>query len=339
MVVDILLFLLGVAIACLTLRDVFDTVIVPGQSRASLRVTPRLLSGLLPLWKHVRGKERGLSGTFAPVVLVSSFVIWMSLLAVGFGFMCYAVRHDFDPSLESIPEALYIAGSSLVTIGLSEETALGISRWIILGAGFCGLAVMTMAVTYLLQVQNSIQKRDIGIIKLNTAAGDPPSAIALLERFAAIDDQHELPEALIEGRNWCATVRQSHAAHPPLIYFQSISAGAGWPAALGALLDLGLLVEHGLATQEVHGPAVLLRDEGTRLAKQLAELAGLKPKPVTNKEAQLHEALTRLRGCGYKLRDKPDFELMEKQRREYHACVKAMADHLGKPTAVLIPKR
>ena len=50
-------------------------------------------------------------------------------------------------------------------------------------AGFCGLAVMTMAVTYLLEVQGSVSQRDIGIIKLNTigrrtaVGADPPPAI------------------------------------------------------------------------------------------------------------------------------------------------------------------
>ena len=38
MALDILLFLLGLVLARLTLRDVFDTVVVPGGSRASLRV-------------------------------------------------------------------------------------------------------------------------------------------------------------------------------------------------------------------------------------------------------------------------------------------------------------
>ena len=55
---DILLFLAGLALAGLTLRDVFDTVVVPGGSRASLRVTHRLRLALLPLWKALRGRKR-----------------------------------------------------------------------------------------------------------------------------------------------------------------------------------------------------------------------------------------------------------------------------------------
>jgi hypothetical protein len=332
---DLLLSLAGAVLAWMTLRDVFDTVVVPGGSRASLHIARRLVFVLLPLWKWSRGRRRGLSDSFAPLVLVSSFVIWMGLLALAFGLMAYGVRARFDPPLESLPEAIYVAGSSLVTVGLSEETALGIARWIILGAGFCGLAVMTMAVTYLLEVQSSIARRDTAIIKLNTSAGDPPSALTLLERFAAIRNQAALHEVLSEGRNWCATVRQSHASHPSLIYFQSIGAGGGWPAALGALLDLALIAEHAIDDDSLYGPATLLREEGVRMATELAELIGLHSAPVAEGRAELEAAVARLAG-GYRLRAQPDFALMARQRADLQGCVQALADHLGKPATALV---
>src|SRR5205085_6228882 len=149
----------------------------------------------------------------APLVLVSSFVIWMSLLALAFGLMVYAARAHFHPALRTFGDSVYLAGSALATVGLSPHLPIGPGRWIILGAGFCGLAVMTMAVTYLLEVQSSIARRDTGIIKLNTSAGEPPSAVTLLERFAALKLKPDVRGILEESRNWCATVRQSHSAH------------------------------------------------------------------------------------------------------------------------------
>ena len=336
MVLDLLLFLGGVALAWLTLRDVFETVVVPGGSRASLKVAQRLGAVLLPIWKLVRGRRRGVSGTFAPVVLVGTFVVWISLLDLAFGLMAYAAAGRFDPPLRSFFDAAYMVGSSIVTIGMSEENALGIGRWIILAAGFCGLAVMTMAVTYLLQVQTSISQRDTGIIKLNTSAGDPPSALTLLERFAAIHNRDELRGVLIEGRNWCATVRQSHSAHPTLIYFQSIGVGAGWPAALGAILDVALVAEHLIEDDSLFGPAVLLRDEGLRMARDLSFTTGVDPKEVTTSEAEFKQVANRLVTSGYAVRAKADLSAMGNQRSQYLAYVDAIADHLGKPRAVLI---
>lgn len=291
---------------------------------------------LLPLWKAARGKRHGLSSVFAPLVLVLCFIIWIALLALGFGLMAYAARSHFVPPLRSIPDAIYMVGSSIVTIGVSEEDALGLGRWIVLAAGFCGLGVMTMAVTYLLEVQTSVSKRDIGIIKLNTSAGEPPSAVTLLQRFAAIGNQDEIVHVLRDGRDWCATVRQSHSNHPSLIYFQSVGTGAGWPAALGALLDAALLSERCLADDSLRGAAVLLRDEGTRMARELAGVIGLAPAEVAPDEAGLRQAIERLEGAGYPLREAPDVAAIAGQRAEYLSCVDALARHLGKPAAVLV---
>jgi len=334
--INLLLFAMGAIVAGMTLLDVFETVVVPGGSRASLRVARRLVSVLLPLWKALRGKRRGLSGTFAPFVLVLCFMIWMALLAFGFGLMAYSARADFQPPLRSFFDGFYIVGSSLVTVGLAESNPFGLARWVVLAAGFCGLAVMTMAVTYLLEVQSSVAKRDIGIIKLNTSAGEPPSAVTLLQRFATLSHRGELGEVLREGRDWCATVRQSHSNHPSLIYFQSVGTGAGWPAALGALLDTALLSEQVIDDDLLRGPAVLLREEGTRMARELAGVIALRPVTVEPNEAELRQAAERLASAGYPVRQGADYRAIADQRVQYRSCVDALAEHLGKPSVVLV---
>jgi hypothetical protein len=332
---DIFLFLVGIVLAAMTLLDVFETVVVPGGSRASLKVAKRLVWLLLPIWKTVRGKRHGLSGAFAPLVLVLSFIVWMAFLAFGFGLMAYAARGDFEPPLRSIFDGIYIVGSSLVTVGLSQSNPTGLARWVVLAAGFCGLAVMTMAVTYLLEVQSSVSKRDIGIIKLNTSAGEPPSAVTLLQRFGSIGNRDEIIHVLREGRDWCATVRQSHSNHPSLIYFQSVGTGSGWPAALGALLDLALLSEYCLDDGSLRGAAILLRDEGTRMARELAQVISLDPCEVSSDEPELRQATEQLRSSGYDIRT-CDFVVLSQQRVQYRSCVEALASHLGKPAAVLV---
>lgn len=333
---DLILILPGILLAWLTLRDVFDTVVVPGGSRASLQVTQRIGRLLLMLYKLARGKRRGLSAAFAPLVLVSSFVIWMALLAIAFGLTAYGARAHFSPPIRSLGDAIYEAGSALLTIGLSPHYPGGAGRWIILAGGFCGLAVMTMAVTYLLEVQASISRRDTGIIKLNTVAGDPPSALTLLERFAAIRNQAALRADLEEARNWCATVRQSHTAHPSLVYFRSVSTGAGWPAALGALLDLALIAEHLIDDDDLYGPAILLREEGTRMARELALIARLTPQETKVDETELQQLATRLATSGYPVRSGYNLAAIASQRAQHMGCVDAIAEHLGRASTILV---
>jgi hypothetical protein len=334
---DIIFAVLGLAIAGLTLSDVFKTVVEPGGSDAFLRVTRRLTFALLPVWKRTIGRREGVSGMFAPLVLVASFVIWVLLLILGFGLVAYGARAGFDPPLKGFWDAFFFVGSSIVTIGLSETSATGAARWVVLGAGFCGLAVITLAVTYLLLMQNSVAQRDTGILKLNTSAGEPPSALALFEHLAQLKSMDELPETFRRARDWCAAVRQSHASHPSLIYFQSIGAGVGWPAALGAMLDLGLFAEDWIDDDRLLGPGALLAAEARGMAQSLTSMVGLDLKPLETSETILREVQGRLSRAGYPLRAELDLALFAAKRSHAHAPIAAMADHLGKPTTLLLP--
>jgi hypothetical protein len=109
---------LGVAVVFLALRDVFDTVVVPGESRGALRVARRLLLVMLPVWKWRRRGKTGISTSFAPSVLMGSFVVWMLLLLFGFGLIAHALGNWFSPPAD-FEQALFIVGSALCTVGLS----------------------------------------------------------------------------------------------------------------------------------------------------------------------------------------------------------------------------
>jgi hypothetical protein len=69
-------------------------------------------------------------------------------------------------------------------------------------------------------------------------------------------------------------VLQSHASHPSLIYFRSIGTDAGWPAALGAIMDLALMFELLIDDPSSRAPAVLISHEGPRLVQEIAGLIG-----------------------------------------------------------------
>ena len=66
-------------------------------------------------------------------------------------------------------------------------------------------------------------------------------------------------------------------------------------------------------------------------------IIALKPKDnVVQDEGELREAADRIARSGYPVRDEPDFALMAQRRAEYMSCVDALAEHLGKPSAVLV---
>ncbi len=339
MILRALELLAGLACAVLTLRDVFETAVVPGQGHGALKIARRVTFATLPIWRQRKSSGGGISTSFAPFVLVASFVLWMLLLTVGFGLMAHALADSFKPALPSLPQALYVAGSGLVTVGLSETDAMGGARWVVMGAGFCGMAVMTLAVTYLLEVQASIADRDAGIFKLKTSAGEPPSAIVLLERYAELGSSDDLGQILRDGREWCARVLQSHASHPSLIYFRSTGTGSGWPAALGALLDLTAIVEFLLEAPAWRGPAALLRQEGVQLAQTLNHVVGLSPQSRTPSAEEIDALRARLAKAGYALAPEPRPDAFATERDRHAGCVAAAAGHLGTAEAPLLPDR
>jgi hypothetical protein len=336
MIGRIIEIVLGIVLVVLALRDVFDTVVVPGESRGALRVAPRLLLVMLPVWKWRRRGKTGISTSFAPSVLMGSFVVWMLLLLVGFGLVAHALGNWFSPPAD-FEQALFIVGSALCTVGLSGIEAHGPARWVLIASGLCGLAVLTMAVTYLLEVQEGISHRDSGILKITTTAGEPPSALGLLERYADIDAPEEVRRLLRDGRDWCASVLQSHASHPSLIYFRSVGTGAGWPATLGAIMDLALVFELLMDDRAGRGSAVLLRLEGLRLVDEINGLVGLAPGTSETTAADVLKLCARLSAAGYGLRSPVDTAEFTYRRREHAKRIQAIAAHLGTPVAPLLP--
>jgi hypothetical protein len=329
-------FIAGLLVAGVTLRDVFYTVVVPGSARGLLRISRRLVHAALPVWKRVM--HRGVGLNFAPLMLVSSFAIWMLLLLFGFGLMAHSLRDYFDPELENFGHALYVAGGALSTTGFGTTEPHGIARAVSVAAGLCGLSVMTLAVTYLLEVQTNISQRDAGVLKITTTSGQPPSALVLLERYAALGCRDELADVLRGGRDWCATVLQSHASHPWLVYFRSVGTGTGWPAALGALMDLALIAEQVIDEPALRGPAVLAREEGWRLSRNLAQLvdATTTSAPTSHEEAE--RVFGRLVAAGYRLRADRDVAQFVAARDKEVSCIQALAHHLGGPEAPLLPQ-
>ena len=72
------------------------------------------------------------------------------------------------------------------------------------------------------------------------------------------------------------------------------------------------------------------------MAKELALIARLKPKALDESPVELEQVAQRIATSGYPLRSNPNFVAISKQRADYVSCVQAIAEHLGRPNAILI---
>lgn len=292
----------GVVITGLTLADIFATILVPGQVDGRLRVGEHVRTLTMPLARlsarGARAPGRRPSNSFAPFVFVLIFGAWMLLLLAGYALLFHALREDFHPVL-SIGDAIYVTGSSLLTLGVSEVNAVGGARWLILAAGLSGFAVITGTISFILQVQSALHQREVRVLTLGSLAGTPPSGIALLEAVAQLKVASELHDFFRTWRDWAAAVLHSHLSSPVLIFFHSVDRQSDWLASLEAVLDAATLMMV-LTDHEAKGAATLMHRGGSRTAARLCDLLKVAQRPVDPLDQPAIQALAdRLAACGY----------------------------------------
>src|SRR5437868_4698250 len=123
---EIVVAIVGVAIAASVVIDIFQTVILPrpiigsriGLSRALVATTWRAWRWYC-LHLPPSPRERRLA-LYAPVVLVLMLVFWIVGLMLGYGLILFAIRDQMRPAIEDAWSAIYFAGTTLLTIGFGD---------------------------------------------------------------------------------------------------------------------------------------------------------------------------------------------------------------------------
>ncbi|WP_237477175.1 hypothetical protein [Lichenibacterium dinghuense] len=336
--------LVGLAVTALALADIFCTILIPGPVKGPFRIAIRLRDLGLPLWRGLSrlragGRRQRLSNVFAPLVFFLAFGTWSVLLLLGFALMFHAAAASFRPALDGFDQALYVAGSSLLTLGVSEVDAKGGARWLILWAALSGFGMITATFTYILQIQNSLHQRESGVLTLAGLAGKPPSGIGLLESFAALGLRDDLPDFFKDWRDLSAAVLHSHMSFPVLVYFHSVDAESDWLSALHAVLDAATIVME-LTEEMSTGKAALLHRAGSRTVSHLCALfdLGLDAADAPADE-DVAAVIERLLAAGYRAKrlTGPETARFLKLRGDYSGRLDALAAHLGAERTRLIP--
>ena len=253
--------------------------------------------------------------------------------------MFHAAAASFRPALDDFGDALYVAGSSLLTLGVSEVDARSHARWLVLWAALSGFGMITAAFAYILQVQNSLHQRESGVLMLTGLAGKPPSGIGLLESFAALQLRDDLPGFFKDWRDLSAAILHSHVSFPVLVYFHSVDAESDWLSALHAVLDAATIVME-LTEEGSTGRAALLHRAGSRTVSHLCALFDLGPEDAEAPGPDDVAAVAdRLSAAGYRAKrlTGPEVARFLKLRSDYSGRLDALAGHLGAERTRLLP--
>src|SRR6476469_131522 len=336
---EFLAFGLGLFLLALTFWDLFQTIVVPRPTPGWFRIGRYLIRGSWYVLRGIRDGRPGRSydrvlGLFAPAATVALLVAWLVALIVGYGLILYALRDEIQPVPTNLGTTVYFAATSVLTLGFGDIVAVGgPARVVITIAAISGLGTVALVVTFLFSLYGSYQRREIRVVTLQSAAGAPPSAVALLETYALLDLRGRLPQLFRDWEGWAAEVLDSHVAYPLLGFFRSSHDNLSWISALGTVLDASSLVPT-TVTDVPRGEAKLFKRMGTHLVEDIFNLGFRAGQSVGLASAAFDAACDRLAEAGYTLvpRDQA-WAHFEAARETYSTRLEAMASFWAAPAA------
>jgi hypothetical protein len=274
----------GALVMLFVLADVFLTVL---YARLGPHGAARLGAGVVALLagRAVRaalqavpltGKQRGgLLSFCGPVTLVLLLTCWAWALTLGAALVVHPhlgtglqIQNADTPT--GFIAAIYAAGTSLAITGSSEfDPMTDAMRMLYLTNSLIGTTVVTLSVTYLLQVYTSLLRRNTLSLDLDLYSSETGDAAELIAALAPQADWNIATNNLSALGQTLTALEESHHFYPVLFYFRPARPQQSIARCLLVLLDLVTLLRTTLAPHEaarVGGSAPIVQlDRGARM--------------------------------------------------------------------------
>ncbi len=332
--------LLGSILVFLVFYDVFHSIIVPRVSPYQFRIAPyvgRKLLFPIYVWVASRNSFRkwrdDLLGLYAPLFFAILILLWLVTLILGFALLFYGFREDFRPPIASFNEAIYFAGSSVLTLGFGDIVAFGTRvRFLVLIAAVSGLSYMALSISYLFTLQSLVQQREQVVNTVVSRAGTPASGIVLLLRYKELGLMSTMGTSFISWESWVASILESHRAYPLLLYFRSTNQTESWISVMGAMLDAASLLLTTIKDVSV-GEAELFYWLACSTAQALCKAFRIETTDhVRLDKEQFQHGLEILKAGGFEIRDESlSWKLFQIRRKAYMGYLSALADEFSSP--------
>jgi hypothetical protein len=248
----------GAAVTVVVLLDVFLTILYARAGAELLSpVVARTIWRLFRLVSRPFGRHRGRVLSFCgPVILVALIVVWAAGLALGAGLIMHphlggGIRASQGPTPTDFMSALYAGASSLSFVGSGDFTPQSAPfRALYMLNSLIGTAVMSLVLTYVMQIYNALRSRNalgLAIQTFSNDTGDAAELIAGLGPQGQFNSGYNNLSSL--ALNACE-VKESHHFYPLLFYFRftepyySVSKGST------VLLDTVSLMKGGISDDE-----------------------------------------------------------------------------------------
>lgn len=229
----------GAAVVVVVLASAVRTVVVPRAQQVRLAravfVAVRRVFELRARPTRTYEERDRVMALFAPVALLVLPAVWV--VAVGAGFTLV----QWGLGVDGLRDALVVSGSSLTTLGSAPPPDL----WTAMASyveAVLGLGLIALVISYLPSIYAAFQRRELAVAMLETRAGEPPSALELIERHHALGRMDALEDLWEQWELWFADLQETHTSQASLPFFRSPAPGRSWITAAGAVLDAASLM-------------------------------------------------------------------------------------------------
>jgi hypothetical protein len=218
----------GVFLVAFALLDVFLTVL---YARIGAGLISRMVARVTwEVWRCASRPfqaQRGVILSFCgPAILVLLVAAWTVTLTCGAGLIVHhalgtGVRETMGETRTDLVTAIYAGGSSIALVGSNDFAPQTLAfRLLYLFNSLVGISVISLTLTYLMQVYSALHARNTLGMKLHLLAADTSDAAALLAGLAPRGDFGHGYPTLAEIAGAITDVAESHHFYPVLFYFR-----------------------------------------------------------------------------------------------------------------------
>ncbi|WP_435746437.1 ion channel [Nocardioides sp. SYSU DS0663] len=242
---DVVLLVAGALLLVAVLGDALVTTLATSAGAGPL--TSLVLGGLWRGMLKLHRQDQGSSFLTAagPIVLICTVLTWVGILWAGWTLVFLGSDAIVDASSKrpaDVADVVYYAGFTVFTLGTGDFVATTpVWRIATAVASFCGLFLVTLAITYLLSVLSAVVARRALAVQIHGLGSSPAGIVAqgwTGEGFGSMFQQQ-----LVSLGASVAVSAEQHLAYPVLHYFHSSSRQLAAPVAI-AHLDDALTILH-----------------------------------------------------------------------------------------------
>ena len=228
--------IVGVILVLAVMVDVFLTVL---YARVGTRGLARFGTGVIServatcvwrafRWAGTRGKRPNddLLSFAAPVIVVLFLAVWAGMLTLGSAMLLHPalgtdIRATTGPTSTDFFTALLVAGGNISTMGAGGyQPRTGLLRVEYVVNALTGLSILTLTLTYLMQVYTTLQHRNTLAFKIDVMAGSTGDAAELVAGLGADGHFSAGYTQLAELGAEVVAQKEAYQFYPVLFYFR-----------------------------------------------------------------------------------------------------------------------